>query len=100
MNSNLDKLQPYPFERLAELKSGIVPPSHLNHISLSIGEPKHPAPEFVKQVIKESIDSIGSYPTTKGTPELRDAISLWLQNRFQLGTGAINPESQVLPVCG
>jgi N-succinyldiaminopimelate aminotransferase len=100
MNSNLEKLQPYPFERLAELKSGIVPPAHLKHIALSIGEPKHPVPEFVKQVIKESVNSIESYPTTKGTLELRDAISSWLQKRFQLNTGVINPDSQVLPVCG
>ena len=47
MNPDLDKLKPYPFERLARLKDGIVPPGGLDHIALSIGEPKHAAPQFV-----------------------------------------------------
>ena len=91
MNSNLQKLQPYPFERLTELKNGIIPPQHLNHISLSIGEPKHPAPDFVKRVLADSIDDISRYPTTKGILELREVISSWLETRFQLKPGSINP---------
>jgi len=65
MNPNLQKLQAYPFERLSALKKHISPPSHLNHISLSIGEPKHPAPKFVKDVLANSIDEIERYPTTE-----------------------------------
>ena len=30
---------------LAELKQGLHPPTHLDHIALSIGEPQHPAPQ-------------------------------------------------------
>ncbi|MDY6978231.1 MAG: succinyldiaminopimelate transaminase, partial [Pseudomonadota bacterium] len=44
MNPELDKLHPYPFEKLAQLKSGVTPPAQLEHIALSIGEPKHTAP--------------------------------------------------------
>ncbi|MEE3169291.1 MAG: succinyldiaminopimelate transaminase, partial [Pseudomonadota bacterium] len=51
MNPNLDRLHPYPFEKLAKLKAGITVPTHLRPISLGIGEPKHPSPEFVKHVI-------------------------------------------------
>ena len=47
MNPDLDKLHPYPFEKLATLKSGISPQAGVDHIALSIGEPKHKAPEFV-----------------------------------------------------
>jgi N-succinyldiaminopimelate aminotransferase len=100
MNRNLRKLHPYPFERLSELKSGIQPPSHLDHISLSIGEPKHSAPNFVKKILRDSIDDISRYPTTKGSLELREAISSWLEARFQLTPGSINPDTNVLPVCG
>ena len=47
MNPNLDRLHPYPFEKLAKLKAGISVPDHLRPISLGIGEPKHPSPDFV-----------------------------------------------------
>lgn len=98
MNANLKNLHPYPFERLNQLKAGLKPPAHLNHIALSIGEPKHPSPEFVKQVMRGSIDKLAQYPTTKGGPELRQAIANWLENRFSLYS--VDPEQQVLPVTG
>jgi N-succinyldiaminopimelate aminotransferase len=98
MNANLKNLHPYPFERLNQLKAGLTPPEHLSHIALSIGEPKHPSPEFVKQVLADSIDKLAQYPTTKGGSELRQAIALWLERRFSLTN--IDPEQQVLPVTG
>ena len=95
MNPQLERLHPYPFERLNQLKAGIVPPSHLAPISLSIGEPKHPSPAFVKQVLVDHIDALAVYPTTKGGQPLRDAIATWLQKRFNLASwgimGAIGP---------
>ena len=60
MNPDLQKLSPYPFERLARLKEGIAPPQHLQHIPLSIGEPKHAPPEFVLQTLHENLDTLGA----------------------------------------
>jgi N-succinyldiaminopimelate aminotransferase len=100
MNSHLAHLHPYPFERLNQLKAGAVPPAHLKHIPLSIGEPKHPSPEFVKQVMSNSIDKLAQYPTTKGGIELRQTIARWLEKRFNLGTDSIDPDQHVLPVTG
>tara|TARA_B110000285_G_scaffold58839_1_gene67394 strand:+ start:10056 stop:11279 length:1224 start_codon:yes stop_codon:yes gene_type:complete len=100
MNANLGLLQAYPFQRLNELKAGITPPAHLTHISLSIGEPRHPAPEFVKQALTESIDKLSHYPSTRGSIELRTSISQWLEQRFHLSKDSLDPESHVLPVCG
>lgn len=100
MNPGLMLCHPYPFEKLAQLKSGIVPPSDKPHIALSIGEPAHPTPEFIKQALIDHSQGYGAYPTTKGIPELRQAIAGWLSRRFKLPAGAINPESQVLPVSG
>ena len=98
MNKDLDKLHPYPFEKLNALKAGLTPPDNLQHIALSIGEPKHPAPAFVKQVLADSLEKLSAYPLTKGIPELREAISTWLCRRFQLD--AVDAETQVLPVNG
>lgn len=100
MNPELDKLHPYPFEKLATLKSGITPPQALEHIALSIGEPKHQAPEFVMQELQQQLSGVSAYPLTKGIPELRQAITDWLIQRFKLPKKSLNPEDHVIPVNG
>ena len=100
MNPNLERLHPYPFEKLAKLKAGISVPEHLAPISLGIGEPKHPSPAFVKQVIADNLDKLANYPTTKGLDELREAIANWASRRFQLAEGTLDPAKHVVPVNG
>ncbi len=100
MNPDLDRLQPYPFEKLAVLKAGVQPPTSLEHISLGIGEPKHPAPPFVLEVMADNLNCLSNYPTTKGLPELRQAIAGWCERRFELNSGTLDPERHVLPVNG
>ncbi len=100
MNPNLDRLHPYPFEKLAKLKAGISVPEHLAPISLGIGEPKHPSPAFVKQVIANNLDKLANYPTTRGTNELRQAISQWATRRFDLKPGSLSASDHVVPVNG
>lgn len=99
MNCDLDLLQPYPFEKLSALKDAIVPPSCLQHIALSIGEPKHQPPQFVLDCLIDNLASVANYPSTKGIPELRGAIAKWASKRFGLNT-ELNPDTQALPVAG
>ncbi len=99
MNPDLAKLHPYPFEKLAQLKQGCVPPESKPHIALSIGEPKHPTPGFITEAVISHLHGLSTYPTTAGTNELRHAIATWLDKRFQLD-GHINALTQVLPVNG
>jgi N-succinyldiaminopimelate aminotransferase len=98
MNPHLAQLQPYPFERLGALLSGISGPTNLPHISLSIGEPRHAAPAFVLDALKNNQQAYGTYPATAGTPQLRTSIAQWLTRRFRLS--AVDPASMVLPVSG
>jgi len=98
MNPDLSKLQPYPFEKLAKLKGAVTPPADLEHIALSIGEPKHPAPEFVLNTLRTELQRVENYPTTKGLPELNSTIASWLERRFSLEH--VDPVSQVIPVNG
>lgn len=98
MNPDLAKLQPYPFEKLNQLKAAVTPNTALPHIALSIGEPKHSAPQFAQQAILDNIAKLENYPTTKGLPELNQTIADWLQRRFQLRH--IDPLQQVIPVNG
>lgn len=99
MNSDLNKLHPYPFEKIRSLLKSVTP-ANQPAVSLAIGEPKHPTPDFIHQAVIESLNGLASYPVTKGEANLRQAISAWLTQRFQLPTGSVDPEQQVLPVNG
>ena len=100
MNPNLSLLHPYPFEKLAELKADVIPPADIAPISLGIGEPKHPAPAFVQQVMADNLARLANYPTTSGKPQLRQAIADWATRRFHLKEGTLRPDANVVPVNG
>ncbi|MCZ6674973.1 MAG: succinyldiaminopimelate transaminase, partial [Verrucomicrobia bacterium] len=76
MNPYLKQLHPYPFEKLNGLLKDVALPDK-SFIALSLGEPKHPAPDFIIEAyadIPAIMSSFGTYPPTKGIPELRTAI--------------------------
>mgnify|MGYP001156007014 CR=1 FL=1 len=98
MNPDLERLQPYPFEKLRQLFADLTPNPARRPIALAIGEPSHPSPAFVLDTLADNLDKLSKYPGTKGIPELRQTIADWLQRRFQLS--ALDPERQVLPVNG
>ena len=100
MHPHLDDLQPYPFERLNALLEGLEPNPTRSRVSLSIGEPKHAAPDFVVRTLTDRVSvrqSLATYPPTRGSPELRSAIAAWVARRFG---AALDPDTQVLPVNG
>ena len=97
MNPDLGHLQPYPFEKLAQLKAGCTPPADLEHIALSIGEPKHASPAFVVESLIQHLHGLGQYPLTRGNEVLRTAIAAWLQQRFN---AKVDAATQILPVSG
>ncbi|MFK7732808.1 MAG: succinyldiaminopimelate transaminase [Pseudomonadales bacterium] len=98
MKPEISDLQTYPFQKLAQLKANSIPPKTLSAISLSIGEPQHPSPEFVLKILRDNESRYGNYPATRGLQELREACARWLQQRFSLHT--VNPDTQVLPLAG
>jgi N-succinyldiaminopimelate aminotransferase len=100
MNPDLARLQSYPFEKLAALKVGIQPPAGLGPIALSIGEPKHPTPDFIVETLIAHLHLLSAYPSTRGLPALRQAIANWLTRRFRLPAGSLDPERQILPLNG
>ncbi|MCC7461571.1 MAG: succinyldiaminopimelate transaminase [Gammaproteobacteria bacterium] len=100
MNPALERLQAYPFERLARLLAAHAPPADLRHIGMSIGEPRHPPPELALAALRAHLDELGSYPATRGLPALRAALAQALTRRCLPGGGALDPDSMVLPVNG
>jgi len=97
MNPLLQRLHPYPFERLRELTRAIVPPVGLRAISLGIGEPRHATPRLIEEALIAALPGLSSYPATAGEPALRESIAAWLERRYGVG---VDPGTQVLPVNG
>src|SRR5262245_36989838 len=86
-----------PFARLAELLAGHEPGKPL--ISLSLGEPQHPVPDFVGPVLAKHTAEFGRYPMAKGIEPFRRAVANWLSSRFHLPR-AVDPETEVLVLNG
>ncbi|QNK73064.1 succinyldiaminopimelate transaminase [Variovorax sp. PAMC28562] len=97
MNPLLAKLQPYPFERLRKLFEGVTPNPAFKPISLGIGEPKHPTPQFIKDALTQGLGALSAYPATAGDLKLRTAFTDWLQRRYGV---TLDPATQALPVNG
>ncbi|WP_371061025.1 aminotransferase class I/II-fold pyridoxal phosphate-dependent enzyme [Rhodosalinus sp. 5P4] len=88
-------LPPYAFPRLRALLDGHAPGGEV--VNMSIGEPQHPFPPFVTEIVARESAGFGRYPPNDGTPELRAAYADWLARRF--GVRA-DPETQVMPLNG
>jgi N-succinyldiaminopimelate aminotransferase len=97
LNPGLSALQPYPFERLHTLLKRIKPPA-LAPVRLSIGEPQHATPAFIREALVEHLDGLSTYPTTAGLESLRESIAAWFGRRY--GLPPLDPATQVLPVNG
>ncbi|MBK8762058.1 MAG: succinyldiaminopimelate transaminase [Sulfuritalea sp.] len=98
MNSDLKLLQPYPFEKLRQLFAGVAPAPTLSEIKLSIGEPQHETPPFIKQALADNLGGLANYPTTQGTDALRQTIATWIARRYAVP--APDAATQVIPVNG
>jgi succinyldiaminopimelate transaminase len=90
-----DRLPTFPWDKLAPYKKTAA--AHPDGIvDLSVGTPVDPVPELIQKALVAAADSPG-YPTVWGTPELRDAITGWLERR--LGARGVT-HHHVLPVVG
>ena len=98
MNPELDRLQPYPFQKLASLFRDVTANKDYRAISLSIGEPKHITPQFIKDAVTANLGGLANYPTTAGSDALRSAIANWLERRYAIPLPDF--KAQVLPVNG
>ncbi len=98
MNPRLDRLHPYPFEKLRALFKGATPNPSLAPIVLSIGEPKHATPPFICDALADNLAGLSRYPLTLGSESLRLAIARWLARRFSLKP--LDPQTQVVPTLG
>ncbi len=98
MNPDLNRLQPYPFQKLAALFREVTPNPGYRPINLHIGEPRHATPQFIKDALVANLAGLANYPTTIGSDALRTSIAGWLQRRYALPS--LDIKTQILPVNG
>ncbi len=73
-------LPDYAFPRLRKLLDSHAPGA--DPIAMTIGEPRHPMPDFVAPILAASIGEFGVYPPNDGAPDLLDAIAGWIARRY------------------
>ncbi|NIZ10562.1 aminotransferase class I/II-fold pyridoxal phosphate-dependent enzyme [Pseudooceanicola sp. HF7] len=87
-------LPEYAFPRLRTLLDKLEPGGPVLH--MTIGEPKHPFPEWVSETVCATAAGFASYPPNDGTPELRGAITGFIARRY----GVTLPDDQVMALNG
>ena len=95
LSSRFVGLPEYPFPRLRALLGDVAPGGA--EIAMSVGEPQHPIPDFVPQIMARHSASYNKYPPNEGVPELRAAISAWLGRRYG---AALDPDTQITTLNG
>ena len=92
----LTELAQYPFARLDDWKAEAAA-SGIELIDFGMGDPREVTPAFIREALAASIEPISSYPRATGLPELRRAISGWVERRFGV---TVDPETEVVPTLG
>ena len=95
MPTRFDALPTATWPRLRNLLDGHAPGGPV--INMTIGEPKHKFPDWVGPTLIEAMEGFNSYPDNNGTPELRGAITGFLQRRYAID---LDMDTQVMVLNG
>ncbi len=99
-NPRLDRLDAFPFRRLAALLEGLEPRAGLPVLDMSIGEPRHAPPPLLAETVAARADGWNRYPPPAGTAEFRTVCCRWLERRNALPAGTLDPDRHLLPLAG
>jgi succinyldiaminopimelate transaminase len=92
----LSELAQYPFARLDDWKAEATA-SGIELIDFGMGDPREVTPAFIREALAASIEPVSSYPRATGLPELRQAISGWIERRFGV---SVDPATEIVPTLG
>jgi aspartate/methionine/tyrosine aminotransferase len=87
-------LPEYAFPRLRTLLDRYPPGG--TPVAMTIGEPKHPFPAWIGEILAAHLDGFGVYPPNDGTPELLAAIAAWIERRY----GTTVPQDRLMVLNG
>ncbi len=97
-SKRLEALPPYLFAEL-ERKIAAKKAAGVDVISLGIGDPDTPTPDFVIDALVRAARDPGThqYPSNRGRSEFREAVADFYERRFGV---RLDPGSEVLPALG
>jgi aspartate/methionine/tyrosine aminotransferase len=98
INPRFDALGESPFERLNRLIDGVKPGKP--PILMSLGEPQHPYPDWVGEVLHDHRGDYGAYPALRGSEDFLRAVADWLAQRFALPENLITWDKHIVPLSG
>ena len=88
-------LPAYAFPRLRALLDDHPPGGEV--VQMAIGEPQHPFPDWLGEVIAAEVAGFGRYPPNEGTPALRQAAAGYLERRYGV---TLDPDAQIMALNG
>src|SRR3954462_3055470 len=94
----LERIPPYLFAQL-ERKIAEKKAQGIDVISLGIGDPDTPTPQFVVNALRDAAAEPGThrYPSNRGRPEFREAVAAFYDRRFGV---ALDPATEIMPGLG
>jgi len=92
----LADLAQYPFARLDDWKAEAAARG-IELIDFGMGDPREVTPLFIREALVESVEAVSSYPRATGLPELREAISGWIDRRFGV---EVDAATEIVPTLG
>src|SRR3954451_2915372 len=92
----LAELAQYPFARLDDWKAD-ARARGIDLIDFGMGDPRELTPPFIREALLASVDPVSSYPRATGLPELREAISGWIDGRFGV---QVDEATELVPTLG
>ena len=97
-SSRLERIPPYLFAQL-ERKIAEKKAQGIDVISLGIGDPDTPTPQFVVDALAGAARDPGThqYPSNRGRQELRDAVAAFYDRRFGV---ALDAATEIIPALG
>ena len=71
----------YPFVRLNDA-AAVRRAQGLEVIDLGMGDPREPTDPSILQALRDGVRERMGYPAAVGLPELREAVTAWIDRRF------------------
>lgn len=95
-NPVLDELGAYPITEIQDTARRLRDAGE-RLIDFSIGDPREPTPEFIRQTLKDAVPTVTQYPQTSGLAKLRSAVAGYCDRRYGV---EVDPATQVMPASG
>jgi len=94
----LAKLPPYLFAEIDRIKAQVAARG-VDIISLGIGDPDMPTPDFIIEAMKKAVEKPvnHAYPSYVGMLSYREAVADWYKRRFNAD---LDPKSEVVSLIG